>query len=411
MSAHIQDLDIGAASVIADPYSYFGELRERDPIIWNPLAKLWIVTRYEEVVSLLRDAERFSSDLAIQPRDQFPPLDEADWELAKYLDDTFRPFMVYDRPEHQRMRGAIHRRFTPRAVEEFREEIRGELHGLIESLRPRGEMELKNDLAVHLPLRTITWMLGVPPEDAPRLHELTNIMVAVGFGTDRTRKLVPAWDELQEYFGQKLAERRAQPSDDLLFLLADALRTGAYTEEQAIASAVHLMMAGHGTTLNLITNGMYLLLTHPEQWELLKADPAGRCAATTEECLRYEPSLKALMRVASRDLELGDARIPAGDTVMWVIASANRDPRVFSDPEEFDIGRAPNPHVAFGGGIHHCLGAALARVEGQEAFRALAEQMPDLELTSDPVEYVSNLIDREMTSLRVTWEQVGSPGQ
>jgi cytochrome P450 len=172
-----------------------------------------------------------------------------------------------------------------------------------------------------------------------------------------------------------------------------------------LASINHLLVAGHETTLGLICSGTVAFIRNPEQWDLLQADPDELCVSATEECLRYEPTVKVVpLRVATRDVELRGQMIHAGDMVYWAISSANRDPRVFSDPETFDIRRSPNPHIGFGGGIHHCIGAALARVEGQEAFKALVRNFPRLRLLDDEVEYVPRLIERVVVSLPVAWD-------
>lgn len=163
-----------------------------------------------------------------------------------------------------------------------------------------------------------------------------------------------------------------------------------------------MTLAGYQGSVNLICNGLLTLMRNRAQWDLLCSDPAGLCGSATEECLRYEPFI-ALGRVSHQDVELAGKQIRANERILWVMASANRDPRVFSNPDVFDITRSPNPHVTFGGGIHHCLGAALARIEGQEAFRALAERLPHLWLRSDDVEWIPDLGSRELRALDVAW--------
>jgi cytochrome P450 len=267
-------------------------------------------------------------------------------------------------------------------------------------------MEVKEDLATPLPLLTICWMLGVPHDDAPRLHELAEAGLDAlrRFAPQRLRETYDANVELWDYFTPLIEARAKEPREDLISMLADGERRGAFTREQGLASIMHLLDAGHSTTLGLIAKGTLAFIRNPEQWDLFRRDPEGLAPSATEECLRYDPPLKMMpVRIAAQDVELGGKLIRASDDVAYVIASANRDPRVFADPDTFDITRSPNPHVAFGGGIHHCIGAALARIEGQEAFKALARSFSRLRLQRE-VEYVPNTIHHMLTALHVSWD-------
>jgi cytochrome P450 len=397
--------DLTAAAVIDDPYTYFGELREADPVHWNEAHRKWIVTRHEDVAWLVRQHDLFSSEISglAEILNASPPIDGADRELAEHLAETNKSIVITDRPAHKSMRQAIQGWFTPRAVEKWRRRLRAKARELIEAKRALGRMEVKADLAVWLPLTTVCLMLDVPAVDAPRLRELSDILTNEGFSPDRLREVVPAWDELRGYFSPLLESRAKQPGEDLISLLAEGERAGAFDRTSSLANVVLLLVAGHGTTLNLICNGVHAFIRHPDQWDLLRGDPDGLAEGAVEEALRYDPSLKGMLRVAARDTELRGQRIRAGDSVFWMIAAANRDPRVFTDPDAFDITRSPNPHLTFGGGIHHCLGAALARIEAQETFRALAAAFPRLHL-AEPVEYRPNLYDREVSALHVAWD-------
>jgi pimeloyl-[acyl-carrier protein] synthase len=252
-------------------------------------------------------------------------------------------------------------------------------------------------------------MLGVPSADAEHLYELASIVYPggtenSGLGPGRLRLGHAAAVELQEYFTPLIEQRARRPHDDLISMMAEGERRGAFTREECVASIMILLDAGHSTTLSLISKGTHTLIRHPEQWDLLRSDPEGLGACATEECLRYDPSLKLVpARVAKQDVEFGGKEIGVGDAVAYAIASANRDPRVFTSPDTFDITRSPNPHIAFGGGIHHCLGSALARTEGQEAFKALARNFPRLRIEDD-VEYVPNIFQHMLTELRVSWD-------
>jgi cytochrome P450 len=266
-------------------------------------------------------------------------------------------------------------------------------------------MEVIRDLATPLPLLTICWMLGVPTEDAAHLHSLAvEAIDEAGNGPRRFRTVYAASLELQEYFTPLVEARSREPRDDLISMLADGERRGAFTRGQCLGSIAHLLEAGHSTTLGLISKGTLAFIRSPTQWDLLRSDPDGLAASATEECLRFDPPLKLLNdRTATRDVELGGQVIRSGENVTWVMASANRDPRVFALPDELDITREPNPHLAFGAGIHHCLGAALARIEGQEAFKALARSFRRLHLEGD-VKFRPNPVHHMLTDLHVSWD-------
>jgi len=176
-----------------------------------------------------------------------------------------------------------------------------------------------------------------------------------------------------------------------------------FTRHQVLVNTGLLLFAGHETTMNLICNGLLAFIRHPDQWDRLRADPGGLARTATEECLRYDPPVKSTQRIASEDVELGGQTINAGDRIRWIMAAANRDPAVFPDPDRFDIGRQPNPHLSFGSGIHYCLGVALARMEGQEVLQALAERIPRFELALDEPEYQPSIQFRSIKTMPVTW--------
>ena len=400
--------DLMAPEVIADPYGYFGELRERDPVHWNPKWGWWIITRHADVVRLTREHEVFSSEFPPlpEPSEIFPPIAAEDWEDAEFMRAKFRTLARLDRPEHLAMRQVVHRWFTPRAVEKWRERLRGCAHELIEERLPAGEMEVKTEFAVWPPLITISLMLDIPLEEAAHLHSLTETFLELEEADPhRVGRSAQSFRRLGEYFEPLIEERRDDEREgDLISMMASGERRGTFSRDDCIATVVLLFLAGHDTTMSLITNGLHNLLRDRSQWELLRSDPEGLGGSTTEECLRYEPSIKGSMRRCLRDIEVSGTVIPAGDMVFWVPSAANRDPRVFDDPERFDITRSPNPHLGFGGGIHHCLGASLARVESQEVFRALAEMLPaETHLRDEEVEYESNLTMRTPRALRVAW--------
>ena len=202
-----------------------------------------------------------------------------------------------------------------------------------------------------------------------------------------------------------MEKRIVEPEDDFISVLAQGERQGVFTRDQVISNSSLLLLAGHETTINLLCNGVLSFIRNPDQYELLRSDIEGMHVKANEECLRHDSSVKSITRIASEDVELRDQVIKKDERIRWFISSANRDPRKFENPDQFDITRWPNPHVAFGAGIHHCLGATLVRVEGQEAFRAFAERFESLHLdtTEDQLEYQPSITFRSLKSLPITW--------
>ena len=198
-------------------------------------------------------------------------------------------------------------------------------------------------------------------------------------------------------------ERIKHPGDDFVSVVASGEKRGIFTRHQVLVNCSLLLLAGHETTINLLCNGTLAFLRHPAQWALFKQNPDGWAKRATEECLRYDPPVKSIQRIAAQDVELRGKVLHKDDRLRWFISSANRDPEVFAHPETFDITRDPNPHVAFGSGVHHCLGATLARLEGQEAFKALAQRFPTLHRETEELEYQPSMTFRSLKSLPVAW--------
>ncbi|MBM4186283.1 MAG: cytochrome P450 [Gemmatimonadetes bacterium] len=402
---HDQD-DLFAPDVIADPYRYFGQLRETDPLHWNARSQLWIVTRYDDLIWLVRHHELFSSAvIGSDQRPPYPPIDPED----RGLFDEVRHFrsdqlVEQDRPHHTVMRGAVHEYFTPTAMEEWRPFVRAAVGELLDAVQPTGWMDVLQALAAPLPVRIITRMMGVPNEDREYLRELADKLLYINRGEPyRMKPLMEGIRAMIAYVEPRVATRAAHPEDDFISVLAGAEQAGIFTRHQVLVNTALLLFAGHETTMNLICNGTLALLRHPDQWAALCADPEGLARLATEECLRYDPPVKSTQRIAVADVERHGKLIKRGDRIRWFMAAANRDPRAFSDPDRFDLSRSPNPHVSFGSGIHYCLGATLARVEGQEVFRALAERFPKMRLASEDLEYQPSIQFRSLKSLPVTW--------
>ena len=404
--ATAMNYDIFTRDVIQDPYTYFGQLREEDPIHWNELYETWFITRHDDLVWLTRHPELFSSAvLKTDPLAPAPAIDESDMGLYEFVKDFFGSFFIqHDRPEHAEMRKVVHAYFNPKAMESWRPMVVDAIKFLLDEAEENGSMDVMRDLATPLPLLVIAQMLGMPNQDRQFLRELSEKLLFIGRGeADRMKPLTEGIQELQEYLGPLVVERLANPGDDLLSVLARGEQTGAYSRDQVISNAVLLLLAGHETTINLICNGTLAFIQHPDQWALFKQDPVQLMKSATEECLRYDSPVKSITRIAAEDVEMRGKVLKKDQRLRWMISSANRDPEKFPEPDTFDINRYPNLHVAFGSGIHHCLGATLARLEGQEAFRALAQRFDSLNMETEELEYQPSITFRSIKSLPVTW--------
>ena len=400
--------DLFSPFVVNDPYTYFSQLRDEDPVHWNEKYELWIVSRYADLVWVTRHPEFFSSEWwKRDPRAPYPEIDESDLGLYQYVREFFADwFIQHDRPEHTEMRMIVHSYFNPKAMELWRPLVQKAVKSLLDEAEERGSMDAMKDFAIPLPLLVIAQMMGMPNQDRAFIRELAEKLLFLGRGElNRMQPLTDGIKGLLEYLAPIVAERVKNPGEDLLSVLATGERKGVYNRDEVLANAVLLLLAGHETTINLICNGTLALIQHPDQLASFREDPAGRTVRATEECLRYDAPVRSIQRIASEDVEVGGKMIRKDDRLRWFISSANRDPEVFPNPETFDIARYPNPHVAFGSGIHHCLGATLARLEGQEALRLLVERFPQINLTvpAQDLSYQPSITFRSLKSLPVTW--------
>jgi cytochrome P450 len=275
---------------------------------------------------------------------------------------------------------------------------------LLDAAEAKGEMDVMRDLATPLPVLVIAEMMGVPKEDRLYIRQLAEKLLYIGRGDyDRMKPLTEGMRGMIEYVSPLIDKRIVDPGDDFISVLARGEKQGVFTRHQVLVNTSLLLLAGHETTINLLCNGTLALTRHPDQWELLKQDPAGRAKQATEECLRYDSPVISIQRIATEDVEMRGKVLRKDDRVRWFISSANRDPEAFPNADTFDISRHPNQHVAFGSGTHHCLGATLARVEGQEVFRALAERFPNLRAETEELEYQPSITFRSLKSLPATW--------
>jgi cytochrome P450 len=404
MSGRIHD-DMFTSEVIADPYTYYGRLRDEDPIHWNETYDLWVVTRHDDLVWLTRHHELFSSAVfKNDPRPPYPAIDESDLGLYDYVRNyQGDQFIQHDRPEHLEMRRVMHSYFTPKSMEAWRPFVQKAVKELLDEAEKKGRMDVMRDLATPLPVLVIAQMMGVPEQDRPYIRQLAEKLLYIGRGEyDRMKPLTEGMRGMVEYVSPLVDERIVNPGDDFISVLASGEKQGVFTRHEVLVNTSLLLLAGHETTINLLCNGTLAFMRHPDQWALLKRDPAGLAKTATEECLRYDSPVVSIQRIAAEDVEMRGKTLGQRDRIRWFISSANRDPTKFADPDKFDITRWPNQHVAFGSGVHHCLGATLARVEGQEVFKALAERFPAMRLENEPLEYQPSITFRSLKSLPIS---------
>ena len=373
-----QLVNITRAEFKADPFPFYAELREHHPVYRGRSGQLegWLLTRYDDVLMVLKDP-RMAKD--VRGVAGAAELSKRPW-MPAFLRAMESNMLDQDDPNHARLRGLVHRAFTPARVESMQAHISTIATRLLDAVQARGELELITDFALPLPLTVICELLGVPPPDRMRFARLVQTVV-VPPTTLNVLRMLPAIWSLIRYLHRLIAERQRQPKDDLLSALSQVEEAGdrLSTDEQT-AMVMLLLLAGYETTVNLISSGTLALLQHPEQLAWLREHPEGIKTAV-EELLRYcNPVETATERYAKEDLELHGTTIRRGELLIAVLAAANRDPSKFSQPDVLDLRRDPNRHLAFGQGGHYCLGASLARMEGQIAIQLLLSRLPNLRL-------------------------------
>ena len=381
---------------IADPYPTYHRLRAEDPVHHNPLG-FWVLTRYEDVVVALRDPRLVKEPIAAFVAARF----------GAAMPAMGLSMLDRDPPDHTRLRGLVSKAFTPRVVEALRPHIQKIVDGLLARVEGAGTMDLIEEFAYPLPVTVICQMLGVPVEDRERFKQW-GLDIARGLDaillppdSDVARRSVAARRALADYFRALIAERRAAPRGDMLSDLIAAEEAGdKLSEDELLATCILLLVAGHETTVNLIGNGTLALLRHPDQLRRLRENP-GLIGSAVEELLRYDGPVQRTARIPSADVRFDGLTIGKGEMVMPFIGAADRDPAQFPDPDRLDITRTDNRHIAFGWGIHFCLGAPLARVEGQIAIGTLVQRLPRLALATDRPEYRQSLTLRGLTTLPV----------
>jgi cytochrome P450 len=362
----------------ADPFSFYERLRGEGPVRRVATARgveAWLVACYDEGLAILSDS-RFSSDFR----------DAADVRLLDRLPTTeresfLRSMIRVGPPDHTRLRRLVSSAFTARRVAGLRPRVQEITDRLLDAVAPAGRADLIADFALPLPLNVIGELLGVPADDRDRVQEWTDIMLAEQPDDTGRERTDGAWRQMWCYLEELLTAKRAEPGDDLLSALITARdEEGGLAGDELVPMAFLLLVAGYVTTVNLIGNGITALLTHSDQLELLRADP-GLMPGAVEEFLRYDgPVNPGVVRFPTEDVEVGGELIPRGATVLVATAVADRDPARFAEPDRLDVTRTENPHLAFGHGIHYCLGASLARLEGEIAIGTALRRLPGLAL-------------------------------
>jgi cytochrome P450 len=408
--------DPRSAILNADPYPVFRALREHDPVHWNATLKGWVLTRYEDVRVALRDA-KYSADRIAPFVRHMARTGRGDVES---FGETLSLWPVFrDPPDHTRLRGLMVKGFTPRMVEAMRPRIQAIVDQLLDDIQAqrRGRFDLIADFAFPLPATVIGAMLGL---EIDRLDEVKrwsdDLATFVGSSQmtpDKYERGRRGLDNLVAFFRAAVTRRRAQGphrpepgAPDVIGALIAAEEDGArLTEMELIATCILLLFAGHETTTNLIGTGLWLLLRHPEQLARLRHSP-DLTRSAVEEVLRYEGPSGAAVRIAAEDLDIGGRRIEKGARIFAMINAADRDPTVFVDPERFDIGRDDSRHLAFGLGMHFCVGAPLARLEGLVAFETLLRRIPEMALEMHEPEWSDSIILRGIKSIPIVYDRI-----
>jgi pimeloyl-[acyl-carrier protein] synthase len=356
-----------------DPYPLYRYLHAAAPVQWSDVLDAWTLARYTDVVESLTDP-RFSADRSVEP--------DRGYSVVKSM-------LVSDPPDHTRLRALVQKAFTPRMVEQLRPRIGAIVRELIDRIATRGgPFDVIADLAYPLPVVVIAELLGVPPEDRETFRDWSAALAASLdplVSQELAQCATQARDGLHAYLRGIITERRRAPRSDLISALVAVEERGEIlSEPELVVMCTLLLIAGHETTVNLIGNGMLALIQHADQFAQLRESP-GLISTAVEELLRFDSPVQLTGRIATEPLEIGGQRIDAGQWVLPLLGAANRDPHHFAEPDQLDLARNPNPHVGFGRGIHFCLGAPLARLEGQMVIGALVQRFPKLELAGTPV--------------------------
>lgn len=399
------DENLLCSEAVRDPHTYFDRLRQHDPVYWNSRHRAWVLTRYDHVSTALRGqnytAERISPFAkAVSRAAQSDDVDTTFQILQDWL--VFR-----DPPEHTRLRRLVARAFTPTVVRSRTEEIQTTIAELVSNLRDQDSVDLIQDFAYPLPAVVIAQMLGAPPEDRDLFKGWSDKITALVFGAyaqpDRFERAAQGMIELRDYLLGLIDRYEAHPEDNLISTLLEHEGDDALSRQELVATCTLLLFGGHETTTNLIGNGMLALLQFPDEMERLRNDP-NLIGPAIEEFLRFNGPTRATVRLVKEDHEIEGRQLVAGQRVFLANLAANRDPDTFAQPDQLDLRRNPTNHLGFGFGLHYCLGAPLARLEGQLAIGALLDGFPRIELaeSADELHWHDTMLSRGLVHLPVT---------
>ncbi len=389
---------------LGNPYPLFDRLRAEDPVHWCEPMKLWLVTGYADVAAGLKDA-RCSSDRTDMYVQALSP--ELKQRVQPLLDHVSKWIQLTDEPDHTRLRKLVNLAFTPKMLATLRPKIEQLVDALLDKVPPGQPFDIIATFCGPLPATVICGMLGIPAAEQDEFKRLVERVMR--FSTaggprlqNHAEQANAALGSLIDMFERLIAERRTTPREDLLSALVQAESDGEkLSNEELHAMCVFIFLAGHETTTNGIASGLLALVQHPEQFAVLKTDPDALLRGMVEEALRYESPVTRAVRKAREDLEFGGKTIKQGQLVVLLLGAANRDPAQFPEPARFDIRRSPNKHFAFGYGPHFCLGAVLARMEMEIAFRAIIRRLPELRLGTDQLHWKPTMGIRALVSLPV----------
>lgn len=403
-------VNLRSETAIQDPFPLLAELRAHDPVHWNEDLRGWVFTRHEDITQAMRDP-RFSSD---RIRPFVAHQRSVDPAVARELGDCISLWAVFnDPPMHTRLRKLLNKAFTPTAVKALQPMVSAHVQALIDAMdkHARGDQacDFIAEFAYPLPIRVISSILGIDPADAHDLKrwsdDLSAFVLVSRTDPDKYQRALSGLRGLNAYFGRLIDERRRQPKGTVIDELITAHDgEDSLSTDELVATCVLLLFAGHETTTHFLANGLRALLLHPDQMALLRQrlDQPEAVANACLEMLRWEGPSISQVRIVREALEWGGKSLAAGDRVFLFLCAANRDPAVFPDPDRFDITRAEaNRHVAFGFGIHVCLGMHVARMEAETAFPALLRRFPGLRLDSQPQVFSDSMVNRGMHALHV----------
>ena len=373
-------LNLFSPQTFENPYPLYAELRANAPVVESEPFGWWVLTRYEDVVYVLKNPDIFSSAVEMAEIRRF--LEGERLAKALPLGESRTSLVRMDPPDHTRLRKLLTGAFTPKAIARLEPRINAIVRESVDHILEKGSFDMMEELAIPLPVTIIAEMLGVDParrDDFKRWSNATitsQAMAGLPLSEAEEERLIQSRLEFAAYFRQMIDERRKKPREDLISDLVRAeVESETLTAEEVFAMVILLLIAGNETTTNLIGNGTLMLLEHPEAERQLRENPS-LIPAFLEEVLRFEGPVRFLVREATRDVTIAGVDIAAGEKVVTMLDAANRDPAQFADPERFDITREPRTHVAFGYGIHFCVGAPLSRLEGRIAFEELLRRVP-----------------------------------